>query len=166
MTGVSTRMDGEIAAIDVLSRDQLAVRWTKIYGQRPPAIRRELLSHAVAWDLQSKRLGGYSPETKRRLRQAIAQVASGVGTLRTPKSEIRGEGLSPGDNTLSVKAVSMPASMPSVGARLVRVWNGHTNVVDVVEGGYLFEGKVHRSLSAIARKITKAHWSGPRFFGL
>jgi len=74
--------------------------------------------------------------------------------------------LSPGDNTLSVKAVSMPASMPSVGARLVRVWNGHTNVVDVVEGGYLFEGKVHRSLSAIARKITKAHWSGPRFFGL
>jgi len=159
-------MDGEIAAIDVLSRDQLAVRWTKIYGQRPPAIRRELLSHAVAWDLQSKRFGGYSPETKRRLRQAIAQVASGVGTLRTPKSEIRGEGLSPGDNTLSVKAVSMPASMPSVGARLVRVWNGHTNVVDVVEGGYLFEGKVHRSLSAIARKITKAHWSGPRFFGL
>lgn len=61
MTGVSTRMDGEIAAIDVLSRDQLAVRWTKIYGQRPPAIRRELLSHAVAWDLQLKRLGGYSP---------------------------------------------------------------------------------------------------------
>nr|WP_295462743.1 DUF2924 domain-containing protein [Mesorhizobium sp.] len=166
MTGARDSLDGEIAAIEALSRDQLALRWRKVYGQRPPAIRRELLSHAIAWDLQSKRLGGFSPETKRRLRQAIAQVASGVGTRRVPGREIRGEGLSPGDNTLSVKAGSMPASMPSVGARLVRVWNGHTNVVDVVEGGYLFEGKVHRSLSAIARKITKAHWSGPRFFGL
>lgn len=166
MTGVRDRLDGEIAAIEALSRDQLAVRWTKIYGQRPPAIRRELLSHAIAWHLQSKCLGGYSPETRRRLRQAIAQVASGVGTRRVPGREIRGEASSARDNTISVEAVSMPASMPSVGARLVRVWNGHTNVVDVVEGGYLFEGKVHRSLSAIARKITKAHWSGPRFFGL
>lgn len=166
MTGARDSLDGEIAAIEALSRDQLALRWRKVYGQRPPAIRRELLSHAIAWDLQSKRLGGYSPETRRRLRQAIAQVASGVGTRGAPGSEIRGEASSARDNTISVEAVSMPASMPSVGARLVRVWNGHTNVVDVVEGGYLFEGKVHRSLSAIARKITKAHWSGPRFFGL
>jgi hypothetical protein len=142
--------------MEALSREQLAVRWMKIYGQRPPAIRSALLSLAVAWDVQAKRLGGYSPETRRRLRQAIALVESGVRTLRAPGREIRGEGL----------AVSMPASMPPVGARLVRVWNGHTNVVDVVEGGFVFEGKVHRSLSAIARKITKAHWSGPRFFGL
>lgn len=166
MTGARDRLDGEIAAIEALSRDQLALQWTKIYGQRPPAIRRELLSYAVAWDLQSKRFGGYSPETKRRLRQAIAQVACGVGTRRTPGIESRTEESSPGDDTVSGEAARMPASMPSVGARLVRVWNGHTNVVDVVEGGYLFEGKVHRSLSAIARKITKAHWSGPRFFGL
>lgn len=166
MTGVRDRLDGEIAAIEALSRDQLALQWTKIYGQRPPAIRRDLLSHAVAWHLQSKRLGGYSPETRRRLKQAIAQAASGVGTRRAPGSEIRSEASSPGNNAVSVEAAPMPASMPSVGARLVRVWNGHTNVVDVVDGGYLFEGKVHRSLSAIARKITKAHWSGPRFFGL
>jgi hypothetical protein len=165
MTGARDSLDSEIATIEALSRDQLAVRWTKIYGQRPPAIRRELLSYAIAWDLQSKRLGGFSPETKRRLRQAIAQVGSGVGTRRAPGSQT--SELSPlGANAVSVKATPMPASMPSVGARLVRVWNGHTNVVDVVEGGYLFEGTIHRSLSAVARKITKAHWSGPRFFGL
>jgi hypothetical protein len=166
MTGVRDSLDGEIAAIDVLSRERLAARWTKIYGQRPPAIRSALLSYAIAWHLQSKRLGGYSPETKRRLRQAIAQVASGFGTRRAQGDEIRGEASSPVGKAVSVEAAPMPASMPSVGARLVRVWNGHTNVVDVVDGGYLFEGKVHRSLSAIARKITKAHWSGPRFFGL
>src|SRR5690606_27645348 len=52
------------------------------------------------------------------------------------------------------------------GARLMRDWNGRTHVVDVVEGGFVFEAKVYPSLTAIAELITGAHWSGPRFFGL
>ena len=52
------------------------------------------------------------------------------------------------------------------GARLVREWNGVNHVVEVIEGGYVWNGDRHRSLSAIARAITGARWSGPRFFGL
>jgi hypothetical protein len=52
------------------------------------------------------------------------------------------------------------------GARLIREWNGTTHVVDVVDGGYLWNGEQHRSLSAIARAITGTRWSGPRFFGI
>ncbi len=48
----------------------------------------------------------------------------------------------------------------------MREWNGRMNVVDVIDGGFSFEGKTYRSLSAIARRITGARWSGPRFFGL
>ena len=52
------------------------------------------------------------------------------------------------------------------GGRLLREWNGATHVVDVTEDGFVWKGQTHRSLSAIARAITGAHWSGPRFFGL
>jgi hypothetical protein len=52
------------------------------------------------------------------------------------------------------------------GIRLVREWNGRTYSVDVIEGGFVWDGRVHRSLSVIARMITGARWSGPRFFGL
>ena len=52
------------------------------------------------------------------------------------------------------------------GMRLVREWNGKSHHVDVVEGGFVWNGGKHRSLSAIAREITGARWSGPRFFGL
>ena len=52
------------------------------------------------------------------------------------------------------------------GSHLVREWNGRTYQVEVVEGGYVMDGKTWRSLSAIARHITGAHWSGPRFFGV
>lgn len=52
------------------------------------------------------------------------------------------------------------------GSHLVREWNGRTYQVEVTDGGYIMDGKSWRSLSAIARHITGAHWSGPRFFGV
>ena len=54
----------------------------------------------------------------------------------------------------------------AAGARLVREWNGRTHEVEVLAEGFLFRGKRFRSLSAIAREITGARWSGPRFFGV
>jgi len=36
----------------------------------------------------------------------------------------------------------------------------------VREDGFEYEGQPYRSLSVIAARITGAHWSGPRFFGL
>jgi hypothetical protein len=44
--------------------------------------------------------------------------------------------------------------------------NGVLHEVEVLENGYLWQGKRHRSLSAIARVITGTKWSGPRFFGI
>ena len=52
------------------------------------------------------------------------------------------------------------------GTRLIREWQGRTYEVLVLEGGFSWEGKPHRSLSAIARKVTGTAWSGPLFFGL
>ena len=52
------------------------------------------------------------------------------------------------------------------GQRLVREWNGKRHVVDVTRDGYVWNGRTWRSLSAIAREITGARWSGPRFFGV
>lgn len=52
------------------------------------------------------------------------------------------------------------------GAKLVREWQGRTWTVEVIEGGFLMGGERYASLSALARKITGARWSGPRFFGL
>ena len=52
------------------------------------------------------------------------------------------------------------------GSHLVREWNGRTYQVEVTGRGYVMDGKTWRSLSAVAKHITGAHWSGPRFFGV
>ena len=58
------------------------------------------------------------------------------------------------------------ATIAKPGSHLVREWNGRTYQVEVTGSGYVMDGKSWRSLSAIARHITGAHWSGPRFFGV
>ena len=52
------------------------------------------------------------------------------------------------------------------GARLVREWNVQTISVEVRADGFWWKERTWRSLSEIAREVTGAHWSGPRFFGL
>ena len=52
------------------------------------------------------------------------------------------------------------------GTRLIREWQGVTYEVTIENNGYTWNGEYYRSLSQIAREITGARWSGPRFFGL
>src|SRR5260370_24523562 len=52
------------------------------------------------------------------------------------------------------------------GARLVREWGGHMHTVIVLEDGFDYAGERYPSLTKIATRITGAHWSGPRFFGI
>ena len=48
----------------------------------------------------------------------------------------------------------------------VREWRGVTHTVLIHADGIEWRGQRYRSLSVVAREITGARWSGPRFFGL
>ncbi|MGB3502857.1 MAG: DUF2924 domain-containing protein [Mesorhizobium sp.] len=169
-------VQAEVAALTQLSRDQLIERWTKIYSLPPPkGIRQELMVRAVAWHLQARRLGGYSAETRRLLRSAIDKVERELiarnkqrdtSPDHTDKDDLASS--TRPDPTISNNAAKAPRQRRklSPGARLLREWGGRTHIVDVIEGGYVFEAKVYPSLTAIADKITGRHQSGPGFFGL
>ena len=59
-----------------------------------------------------------------------------------------------------------PGIVLKTGTRLVRHWRGHAHTVLVREEGFEYEGQHYHSLTVMAERITGAHWSGPRFFGL
>ena len=51
--------------------------------------------------------------------------------------------------------------------QLVREWNGKKYSVAVLDNNkFRYDGRIYKTLTAIAREITGAHWSGPLFFGL
>ncbi len=135
----------ELETIPNLSRAELVERWTTIHRRPPPkGLSRRLLEYAAAYDVQAREYGGLKPAIRRKLRQ----VESGVeATARSVGPHGKAKSLSPG-------------------TRLMREWSGRTYRVDVLEAGFLCDGKHYGSLSQIARAITGASWSGPRFFGL
>ncbi len=138
-----TDIANEIADLANRKTRDLREVWRRIYRAEPPAgISRDLLIRAAAYRIQERGLGGLSGAAKRRLR-ALAQK---MGSEDSASFDL-GAPLKPG-------------------AKLIREWRGETYSVIALEDGFDFEGKRYPSLSKIAREITGARWSGPRFFGL
>lgn len=149
------------------SRDALAERWAAQFGcPPPPGVRRELLLHAAAFHLQTKHGGGLAPDVRRMLKRAVAGVAQTMARKERRAGLDTAEGSAASASSAAVALSMLERRTLSPGARLLRDWNGITHVVDVVDNGFVYHGTRHRSLSAIAKLITGAHWSGPRFFGL
>ena len=75
-------------------------------------------------------------------------------------------GLSAAERKRLLGGSAPSAPSPTIGARLIRVWQGETHQVSIVKEGYLYKDQHWKSLSAIAKAITGTPWSGPVFFGL
>jgi Protein of unknown function (DUF2924) len=144
-TGATSR-DLEVArrleALSDLTPDELRKEWRRLYRSQPPRLSRDLLVRAIAYRIQELRYGGLSKATRRKLAALAEARNSGAEIAKERDQRIR------------------------VGARLLREWNGRTHTVTVEEEGFTYAGRTYSSLSAIAREITGARWSGPRFFWL
>jgi len=124
------------------SLDELRREWRRLHHNDPPRISRDLLILGIAYRLQEVEHGGLGKATVRKL-QTLAKALRATGRVGPTPS-------------LSLKP----------GARLAREWHGRTHTVTVTEDGFDYAGTCYLSLTTIAKKITGAHWSGPRFFGL
>lgn len=117
--------------------------WERLHGMvAPAALSPDFLQRDIAYRLQADQHGGLSADARRRL----AALAGGDPARR----------LEPRTPTLRIKH----------GSTLLREWRGRTYTVLALEEGFEMAGQRFASLSEIARHITGAHWSGPRFFGL
>ena len=137
-------LEQRLDAIPKLPESQLAEAWAALFGRPPPrGISRRLLELAAAYQAQANVYGGLRQSTRRKLIDAARRRA-----------------------TATEKPERKPRVALSPGTRLVRDWHGRTCTVEVTEQGFLYTGQRYRSLSAVARTITGARWSGRRFFGL
>src|SRR5450759_2891646 len=123
-------------------QDELRREWRRLYHSDAPRISRDLLILGIGYRLQEIENGGLGKATRRKLR-TLAKTLRTTGRVGPTPS-------------LSLKP----------GVRLVREWRGWTHTVTVTEDGFEYGGTNYPSLTKIAKTITGAQWSGPRFFGL
>jgi len=127
-----------IAGIEAMSARERKAEWQLRRGSiAPPALGSGLLARALAHRVQETALGAMSKSDLKRVQAA--------------------------GSSSKVEAAS-GAVKP--GTWLSRTWHGEVHQVIVLENGFEYRGERFFSLSEIAKRITGAHWSGPRFFGL
>lgn len=146
-----------VNSIPALSRGDLIDKWSEHYGSPPPkAISTRLLVYAITYAVQIECHGGLSRRSEKELLR-LAESASARHQCQPS-----------GESPVSVrrKSSGRTGAAPRLGTRFVREWNGKSHVVEVLDKGFVWQGKTYRSLSAIASTITGSRWSGPRFFGL
>lgn len=135
------KIDAKLKTFADLSLYDLRQEWRRLYRQDPPArLSRDLLARGVAYRWQEQARGGLSKADLRRLTGNKGSDADGA--QRSGSSAIK------------------------PGTRLVRQWKGTTHTVLIQDGHVEWSGRRFGSLSEVARAITGARWSGPRFFGL
>jgi hypothetical protein len=123
-----------------LRTHELQNLWRRTFDIPPPeGARRDLLLYLLMYELQQRAAGRLPRSVAKRLDAALPS-AKPTATTEVPVLRL--------------------------GARLVRTWKGATHEITVVERGFAYRGRRYRSLTEIAKAITGAHWSGPRFFGL
>lgn len=137
-----TALSEQLAALEAMPPAELRAAWREQYRSLAPNIGPDLLRRGIAWRMQARVYGGLTVATRRAIDKSLAQLekTGEVGSTRD----------------LTIKT----------GTRLVRSWQGKTYHVLVLDDGFEHDGRRYDSLSQIARAITGAHWSGPRFFGL
>ena len=142
----SSSITARLAALPRTSTPDLKALWHELFGKPAPAFSRSYLISRLAYRIQELAHGGLSDETRARL-----------------------DALAEGEEHRAAKAARQRrrAEAPLAGTRLVREWQGvEHHVTCLGDGGFEWQGRRYRSLSAVARAITGTQWNGWLFFGL
>ncbi|MCK6481665.1 MAG: DUF2924 domain-containing protein [Planctomycetes bacterium] len=159
-----TTIAARIQALRDMTVHELRTEYARVFGEETRSAHREQLWRAIAWRIQADAEGDL-PERVRRQAAELARDAD--FRTRAPRDPLRGAAPPPEARTARRPfAAPHDARLPLPGTVLTREYRGREVRVTVLDRGFEHEGKVHRSLSAVAKAVTGAHWNGFHFFGI
>jgi hypothetical protein len=150
----------EIAALKRMTLADLRRKYAEAFGESTRSRHKQFLVRRIIWRLQANEEGGLSERARQRAKELA--VDSDV-RLTAPKTSASS---SAGPTSVGTIDISMDGRLPMPGAIITRRYKGRTVEVRVLPRGFEYEGEVYRTLSAVAKQITGAHWNGYYFFGL
>jgi hypothetical protein len=144
-------LETQIAALATLSVPELDAEYRRLFGKAPRRRHPEFLKKRIAFQLQIAAYGGLP-------RPARAELERLASELHLPDA--------PPQRRVADDEARRSTGRPRPGTVLQRNWHDRQIRVEVTADGFIFDGEHFASLSAIAKRVTGQHWSGPRFFNL
>ena len=154
---MSTAIECEIGRMRQMALGDLRTRFVELFGEPPRSRHKEHLVRRIAWRLQALAEGDLS----QRARHRAAQLASDADLRLAPPREKSKATLS-----TAARTTARDERLPMPGTILVRQYHGQTLEVKVFQEGFEYDGRISKSLTAVAKRITGKHWNGYHFFGL
>ena len=155
-------IEKELAALRRLSVGELREGYGEVFGEATRSYHRDFLIRKIIWRLQANEEG----DLTERARKRALEIANDADIRLRPPTRLRLVGTD--DGPVVIRTLKPPSDqrLPMPGSLLTREYRGRHIFVRVLDRGFEYEGEHYRSLSAIAKVVTGAHWNGWLFFGI
>jgi DUF2924 family protein len=150
----------QIDELRSLTLSQLKIKHVELFGEPSRSQHRRQVMRRIGWRLQVLAEGGLSE----RARHRALEIASDVDLRVLPPNLWDGCDLD--SRSLGRVRSAKDSRIPECGTVLVRDFKGKRISVTVLEHGFDYDGRIFKSLSAVARQATGTAWNGYAFFGL
>jgi hypothetical protein len=151
----------ELAGLPQLSVAELRYRYAQVFGEATRTGNRSWLIKRIGWRLQALAEGDLSERARRR----AAELANDADLRLSPPQRVPTAQVSETDNRPAEIPRQRNGRLPPPGT-LTRPYKGATVQVRVLDAGFVYQGAVYASLSAVAKAVTGSHCSGYLFFRL
>ena len=160
---METTVQKEIEALRHMTLVQLRQKHAEVFGEETRSHHKQHLFRRIAWRIQALAEGGLSERARRR----ALEIANDADLrVRAPKTAFQQDvRFSPNSTVKRLLPAVADPRLPPVGQQIAREYKGRNVVVAVREAGFEYEGKLYKSLSAVAREVTGTKWNGFLFFG-
>jgi DUF2924 family protein len=153
----------QIEGLKRMTVGQLRQKHVEVFGEESRSNHRRFLFRRIAWRIQALAEGGLS---KRARRRALEIANDADLRIRAPRGAFQKGELVPALTVRRKVPCDADPRLPVPGTLLTRRYKERDVIVKVLKNGFEFEGKIYRSLSAIAREVTGTKWNGYVFFNL
>ncbi|HSW45697.1 MAG TPA: DUF2924 domain-containing protein [Phycisphaerae bacterium] len=149
----------QLAELGPMTAAQLRDRYEELFGDRPRSGNRQWLFRRCAWRVQALAEGGLSERARKR---ALAIANDADIRFIPPRQPDPAPDLP--RQVLPAGPVKPDDRLPMVQTALTRAYKGRLYSVEVQPNGFIYNGDLYKSLTAVAYAITGAHWNGYHFF--
>ena len=129
--------------------------YKELYGKESNGTHKTYLWRKVAYKLQEQEYSSLSAKAKERLQALIEEY-----------DPINNKVLRPDKAIISQQLPIKDKRLPIPGTVITKGYKSLNYQVKVLEKGFEYNQKIYKTLSAIAKEITGAHWNGYLFFSL
>lgn len=141
---------------DLPSKD-LQKKYEEVLGKKPVSNNRTYLWRRIAYRMQELEFGSLPDEARTKLEELIKE--------HDPINAVAMRAEKPSEEAVKKKPFR-DRRLPIPGTIVTKNYKGLKIEVTVLEKGFEYKNVVYKSLTAIAKEITGAHWNGFLFFNL